>query len=98
MESRVWSYGVRYRCGTSLPLDTAVFSRFDGGGYGPPGSAAVVPPPSLSILLYSPLVPRIRVDTTVEPLTLDLSRMYDAIIDWPSCLGLLIGPVAKPLM
>ena len=27
---RVWSYGVWYCCAPSLPLDTAVFSRFNG--------------------------------------------------------------------
>ena len=29
-EGRVWSYGVRHCCAPSLPLDSAVFSRFDG--------------------------------------------------------------------
>ena len=34
VKGRAWSYGVRYRCASSLPLDTAVLSRFDGGGEG----------------------------------------------------------------
>ena len=45
VEWRVWSYGVGYCCAPSLPLDAAVFSRFDWSrGYGPTGSGTVVPP------------------------------------------------------
>ena len=31
LEWRVWSYGVWNCCAPSLPLDTAAFSRVDGG-------------------------------------------------------------------
>ena len=31
VEWTVWSYGVWYCCAPSLPLDTAVFSRVNGG-------------------------------------------------------------------
>ena len=33
-ERRVWSYGYWCCCAPSLPLDTAVYSRSDGGGEG----------------------------------------------------------------
>ena len=58
VEWRLWCYGLGSCCAPSLPLDDAVFSRFNGRVEGMAlwGSSTVVPPPSLLTPLHSPVL------------------------------------------